>query len=126
MNRTVLVIAHSTGFRQSLAGILEGTGCLVMEAGNIKQAIVLLKAFKCDLVTWDLHNPEGGEDTLASQLLGCIDPEVPVVFVAATYSDLERFAAVARDRKRVQFLTKSVPPSSLSKTIGAMLFPEMR
>ena len=109
-----LVIDDETPARQEMKYLLEQTGRVQIlgEAGNVRDAVMLIKTIPVDVLFLDIHMPGLTGMQLAKSLKTHPCPPA-VVFVTAH----SQYALEAFDANAVDYLVKPVDPERLEKAI---------
>ncbi|MQY07472.1 response regulator transcription factor [Actinomadura macrotermitis] len=112
-NRVVLVDDHQmfrTGVKAELGGSVE----IVGEAGDVDEAVAVIKAVQPDVVLLDVHLPGGGGIEVLRRLHGTVQAR----FLALSVSDAaEDVIGVVRGGAR-GYVTKTISGPELTDAIG--------
>lgn len=113
MRRVVLVDDHQmfrTGVKAELGGSVE----IVGEAGDVDEAVTVIKAARPDVVLLDVHLPGGG----GVEVLRRLHTQVEARFLALSVSDAaEDVIGVVRGGAR-GYVTKTISGPELTEAIG--------
>ncbi|HEY8517828.1 MAG TPA: UDP-3-O-acyl-N-acetylglucosamine deacetylase [Candidatus Binatia bacterium] len=113
-SKTILVVDDEEQIRQSLRGVLSDEGFAVIEAGDGKRALELLREGKPDLVILDVWLPEIDGIALLEQIK-TTHPDLPVIIICG-HANIE--AAVRATRLgAIDFIEK---PFSLEALLGSI------
>jgi DNA-binding NtrC family response regulator len=114
----ILLVEDKDSLRRMLRHALEAEDHLVIEAPDVAEALVHLRAGRPALVLTDLKLPDGdGFDVLHAARE--VDPELPVVVMTA-YGSIQDAVTAMKDGA-ADFLTKPVDPDQLLLIVGRSL-----
>jgi DNA-binding NtrC family response regulator len=115
---SILLVDDDADLRRELRLLLEGAGYGVVQAGDVRGAIVAFKASPPDLALLDQALPDGsGFDVLDA--FARIDPRVPLIFLTASGTIEQAVAAMKRGVR--DFLPKPVQPEALLAAVRGVL-----
>lgn len=118
-NETILLVEDEATVRLFAARALRDKGYRVIEAGNGKVALNLLKeGARPDLVLTDVSMPEMSGPTLAEKIRATL-PEVPVVFMSGYAA--ETFRKDLSENQSIHFLSKPFTLRDLATTVREIL-----
>ncbi len=118
MVRTLLVDDHAL-FREGLASLLLGQPdfTVVGEAGSVREAILMARELRPDLVLMDFTLPDGTGLEATRAILGEW-PETKIVFLTVHEEDERLFAAVRSGAKG--YMLKNVPVAKLLQRLRGL------
>ncbi len=118
----ILVLDDDSEIRQYIRALLECRFPIVLEAGNTKAALDLLKAEKVDVVISDIHLP-GGDGVEFFHMVRALElPHAKIIFITGDtrYSRKEALASGAYDFFYKPFNSKDLI-DSIAKVIGKVM-----
>ncbi len=114
MSNTVVLVDDHQMFRTGVKAELGDTVEIVGEAGDVDEAVSVIKAVKPDVVLLDVHLPGGGGIEVLRRLQG----QVPSKFLALSVSDAaEDVIGVVRGGAR-GYVTKTISGPELTDAIA--------
>ncbi|MEJ2448016.1 MAG: response regulator transcription factor [Anaerolineales bacterium] len=110
---TVVIADDHPGIRSGITGILESSGdfAVVGEAGDGKEALLLVQRLEPDLLVLDVKLPEMEGPEVAASLS---DLELPTIILALSSYDLPEFVENMIQNGARGYLTKDLAPRWLS------------
>ncbi|HSL45250.1 MAG TPA: response regulator transcription factor [Anaerolineales bacterium] len=115
----IIIVDDHVLFREGLAAIIgsESDIEIIGQAGNVQEAIELVKGLKPDMVLMDFGLPDGtGAD--ATRAILQEDPNCKVIFLTMSEEDEHLFAAIRSGAKG--YLLKNMRPSKLVSSLKAV------
>lgn len=104
--------------RLMMAALLNDSGYGVLTAGNVAEALELVREITFDLYLLDVRLPDGTGVELC-QKLRAASPEIPIVYYSAYGTDADHHAALAICGDA--YLRKPVSIAEIERTIEQML-----
>lgn len=118
--RTLVVIEDDDDIRALIETIFVRAGMVVHTAGTAAEGIALVSGLAPDLVTIDVHLPDGdGLDVAASLHEGDATRDLPILMISAGAYASE--AADVLDAGTEAFLSKPFRPRELRAKVAALL-----
>lgn len=121
---TVLVVEDEVNVRKLVAVNLTSRGYAVLEAGDVQQALAILRTATPDLMVLDIKLPDFTGWNLLDRLAAAGTPRLPVVVMTASMMDaqvdLEAYPSV------VGVLVKPFSAARLVAAVEGALHPEIQ
>ncbi len=122
MGGRIVVVDDSSFSVALIRGILEDGGFdVVGEAGNLEEAVAVVKATKPELVTMDMTLP-GANGFECSKALHIIDPKMKIIMISSLMD--EQLIKEAYLNRILEYVQKPVDPEELLSVVNKVLGAE--